>query len=78
MELKINIGYNELFELIKQLPMNQLFRLKGDLSKVYVQNNIKTEKSKLKSLLLNGPTMDEEQYLAYESNRKWLNQWRIK
>ena len=76
MELKINIGYNELFELIKQLPTNQLFQLKVDLSKVYNQKGLKTEKNNLKRLLLSGPIMSEEQYSAYESNRKWVNQWR--
>jgi hypothetical protein len=34
MELKINIGYAELFELIKQLPKNELSQLRVDLKKI--------------------------------------------
>jgi hypothetical protein len=36
MELKINIGYSELLNLIKQLPPNEFFRLKIELSKIYM------------------------------------------
>ena len=78
MELKINIGYNELFNLIKQLPTNELFQLKVDLSKVYIHEKAKTRKKTLKSLLLTGPIMTDEQYDNYESNRKWISQWRTK
>lgn len=76
MELKINIGYNELFSLIKQLPTHELFQLKLDLSKVYIQEKVKVKKNTLRSLLLSGPIMTDDQYENYQSNRNWINQWR--
>ena len=76
MELKINIGYNELFSLIKQLPTHELFQLKLDLSKVYIQEKVKVKKNTLRSLLLSGPIMTDDEYENYQSNRNWINQWR--
>lgn len=78
MELKINIGYSELFNLIKQLPPNEFFRLKIELSKIYMAEKAVLKKNTLKSLLLNGPTMTDDQYENYQSNRKWMSQWRTK
>jgi len=76
MELKINIGYRELFELIKQLPTKEMNQLAVDLSKITLKRKIQSERQTLKALLLSGPIMSEEQYENYELNRKWINQWR--
>jgi hypothetical protein len=76
MELKINLGYNELFNLIKQLPSNELFQLKIDLSKIEKPEKINIKNKKLKTLLLKGPTMSDEQFDSFQSNRQWINQWR--
>ena len=76
MELKISIGYNELFELIRQLPPSQIFQLQVDLFKLNTKKAISKEEKPLKNILLNGPTMNKQQDETFESNRKWINQWR--
>ncbi|MFN0201270.1 MAG: hypothetical protein ACKVTZ_07105 [Bacteroidia bacterium] len=73
MELKINIGYNELVALIKQLSIQELFRLQADLPKIIAQDTSKSKAKTLRELLLHGPIMTNEQYKNYQSNRKWMN-----
>jgi len=71
MELKLNIGYQEILELVRQLPLNQQIQLKAELPA-----NPQPEKSDLKTLLLNRPVMDDEQYEQFLENRKHFNTWR--
>jgi len=71
MELKLNIGYQELLELVKQLPLNQQVQLKAQLPTIP-----EPKKMDLKTLLLNGPVMDDEQYEQFLENRKHFNAWR--
>lgn len=37
----------------------------------------KPDKQKLLELLLNGPTLSEEEIAEIENVRKWLNEWKI-
>lgn len=73
MELKLNIGYQELLALIRQLPLRQLNRLKTDLRDIDP-----TPKSggDWKSFLLSGPVMTEQQYVAYTAQREHFERWR--
>jgi len=62
MELKINISYNEILELINQLSPKQKLQLKAEL-----ENSLKSETSSrtttsLQKKLLKGPIMEESQY----------------
>lgn len=77
MELKLNISYRELLKLIKQLPTNQIKKLKSELSNDLLEktNNFK---SNFQDFLLSGPVMTDEQYDSYIENRKNLNKWRTK
>jgi hypothetical protein len=74
-ELKVEIGFEELLSAIKQLPDSQLAILKQELAK---KRETPIKNSKLKALLLNGPVMTDEQYKAFKETRKQLNQWRTK
>jgi hypothetical protein len=74
MELKINIGYKELLELIKQLPAEQIKKLKKDLNLDPIPS--KPGASKFRDFLLQGPIMDDEQYHQFEANRQFFNAWR--
>jgi hypothetical protein len=76
MELKLNIGYQELIELIKQLPLNEIRKLKADIALIVTENDVENEMSNLKELLLKGPVMDDDQYQDFLSNRKYFNAWR--
>ncbi len=76
MELKLKIGYAELFELIKQLPASQIFQLKSELEERTLPARKTEEKMALRTLLLKGPVMSEEQYQQYLQTRAWMSQWR--
>jgi len=78
MELKLNIGYTELLELIKQLPVSQLKKLKADLALINTDRDIEKERGKFQEFLLQGPVMDDDQYEDFLTNRKYFNVWRTK
>lgn len=78
MELNLNIGYEQLLFLIKQLPANQIEKLKKDIEINYKLVQTEKEISELQKFLLNGPVMSKEQYDTYLENRKHFNQWRTK
>lgn len=77
MELKLNIGYNELLELIRQLPAKQLAKLKAELNENLSTKNQKRNTNDFQKLLLSGPTMSDTQYDQYLSIRKHINLWRV-
>ena len=76
MELKLRIGYAELFELIKQLPASQIFQLKSELSERVLPQKKAEDKAAFLALLLKGPVMSEEQYQQFLQTRNWMSQWR--
>ncbi|MCR9098845.1 MAG: hypothetical protein NXI25_02765 [bacterium] len=78
MELKLNIGYQELVELIKQLPANQIKRLKTELALIEKDHPTEDGGSDFQEFLSKGPVMKEEQYQVFLSNRKYFNAWRKK
>ncbi len=73
MELKLNIGYEELIELVKQLPLNQIRKLKADLALIMITNEMEDEMSDFQEFLLQGPVMDDDQYQDFLSDRKYFN-----
>lgn len=75
MELKLNIQYQELLNLIQQLPNNQVIQLKKDLNTILKKKQEKP-KTDFQKMLLEAPVMDDEEYETYLENRKHFNQWR--
>ncbi|MFK7947872.1 MAG: hypothetical protein AB8G11_09795 [Saprospiraceae bacterium] len=71
MELKIKIGYNEILELIKQLPKTQILQLKTDIETQIIQPK-KVEMTDFQKLLLQGPVMNDEQYETYSTLKEWI------
>jgi hypothetical protein len=74
MELKLNVGLNQIIGLIKELPYNDKLMIKHQL------DNDLTPKFKnygltLNQLLLAGPVMTEEGYNNYKELRKHFNKW---
>lgn len=55
MELKISIGYEELLDLIKQLPPKQMRRLQQDIQPKPLKKNL----TSFRTLLLQGPVMED-------------------
>ena len=76
MELKLNLEYSDILELIKQLPANQIMQLKSDLDNQLKKEQIPSQVNSLQSLLLNGPVMEKDQYEDFVENRKFFGLWR--
>lgn len=78
MELKIDIEYEQIVGLVKQLPAAKIVQLKTELNESLIDKKSKTDVSEFQNLLLNGPVMSNTQYNEFLENRKWFNQWRAK
>ncbi len=76
MQLTVNIQYEQLINIIRQLPANQIAKIKSDLEDIESVSEIK--KTDLQSFLLNGPVMSDLQYEAFLENRREFKQWRSK
>lgn len=75
MELKLQIEFNQLLNIIKQLSPAKKHKLKVELNQD--THNIKEKgSSSLQNLLLHGPIMKDSEYKAYKEIRKKFNQWR--
>ena len=75
MQAQIEIGFDQLVKLVKQLPKKQWTRLKTE-----VDNNERSPdtQSDMLTLLLNGPTFSKKQLTEIVKARKEINQWRKK
>lgn len=78
MELKIDIGYEQLLRLVKQLPAAKIVQLKSELSESLIENKSKSDNTEFQNFLLQGPVMTDNQYEQFLENRKWFNQWTTK
>ena len=78
MELKINIAYEQVLDMIKQLPANQVEKLIVDAKTILEKEKKPKDISYFQKLLLSAPTMSEKQYETFVENRKAFNQWRKK
>jgi hypothetical protein len=76
MQLTVNIQYEQLIEIIKHLPANQLAKIKSDLDNTISILNAENEKTDFQEFLLKGPVMSDVQYTAFKENRKAFNEWR--
>ena len=78
MQLTVDIQYEQLINIIRHLPANQLARIKSDLENTVAVNKVETGKTDFQEFLLKGPVMSDVQYSAFKENRKAFNQWRSK
>lgn len=75
MDLNLKLNYNQLLSAIKDLPLKDFLKLKGDIM------HMKPEKkgsNELHTLLISGPTMPDEQYEEFLKDRERFNLWRTK
>lgn len=77
MELSVQIGYQQLVQLIQQLPKQHFERLKHDIVSGQLQAQPKMDKSQFKAFLMAGPVMSDEQFNIFQENRQHFNTWRI-
>ena len=75
MELRVDIGFDQLIHMVKQLPRKQLNQL---LSEVNKPSQPVAKNEDLKKLLLSGPTFSEEQIQTIYKTREELTKWRPK
>jgi len=75
MQVQVDIGFEQLLKIVKELPAGKLRQLQAEIEK-----GVKDEKSmmNLETLLLNGPTASKKQLETIENNTKAINQWRTK
>ncbi|MCP3928442.1 MAG: hypothetical protein GY705_05005 [Bacteroidetes bacterium] len=75
--MEIKIRYEDLMNLIKQLPSNQLDKLKSDIVKLIQKtNNTESQPSDFQKFLLSGPTMTDQQFDQFQEKRKQFEIWR--
>ncbi len=78
MELHVNIEFNELLNMIRQLPAVQIEQIKADANEKAINTKPVDEKSEFQEFLLWGPVMSDDQYHDYLENRQQLIKWRSK
>ena len=77
MQISVNIQYEQLINIIRHLPANQIAKIKSDLNTDYSDTKEEIEKTDFQKFLLNGPIMSSSLYKIYKENRKAMNLWRI-
>lgn len=75
MQAQIDIGFEQLVKLAKQLPKQQWTKLKSEVEE---QNVSADQTTDMLTFLLNGPTFTKKQLDEVAKARKEINQWRTK
>ena len=75
MELKVDIGFEQLLKAINQLPAAKIVQL---LSAKKTDGKGQSNTDDFQKFLLNGPVMGDHQYDIYKETRTRLNKWRTK
>ena len=78
MQLTVDIPYEQLIDIIRHLPANQLEKIKSDLQNTVAINKDENEKADFQKFILKGPVMTDVQYSVFKESRKAFNQWRSK
>jgi len=78
MQLTVDIPYEQLIDMIRHLPANQLAKIKSDLEDAVAMDKAETGETDLQEFILKGPVMSDAQYSVFKENRKAFNQWRSK
>ena len=78
MELTLDVGFREIVGLLRQLPANQIAKIKNEFSEDYIEEKAKSEISDFRKFILTGPMMSDEQYTDWRQQRKQFNLWRNK
>jgi hypothetical protein len=82
MELKINVGYPQVLELIGQLPEQDIQRLMRHFQGKFAisaknQTNLQRHTS-IQELVMQAPTWTDEEYNNYLETRQYINQSRLR
>jgi len=75
MQIQLDIGFDQLVSLVKNLSPKQWNRLKKEVEKKDV---VRENQQDMEAFLLSAPTLNEEQLNAIQKARESINQWRKK
>ena len=75
MQVQVDIEFDQLVKLVKQLPTPQWKKLKREVEE---KVTVPEKNSELISLLLSAPTYSKKQLNEVAKTRKAINQWRTK
>ena len=78
MDLTVKVGFEEVLNLVKQLPASKIKQLQVFLNQDFISKKASEDISSFQSFLINAPVMSEKEFDNYKSNRNQFNQWRIK
>lgn len=75
MNFSVDINIDQLLHFIKNLPEDQLVKIRNEVNKT-LELKSSENKDDLLELILNAPTMSKDQYKTFRENRKKFNEWR--
>lgn len=75
MQVQVDIGFDQLIHIVKELPAAQWTHLKEVVEKEAPQNRTNQD---MEAFLLSAPTFTKKQFDAIAKTRKAINQWRTK
>lgn len=75
MRVQVDIGFDQLVKLAKQLPTTQWTKLKTEVEKEQKQANTTSD---MEAFLLTAPTFTKKQLDEVAKTRKAISQWRTK
>jgi len=82
MELKMNIGYPQVLELVGQLPEKDIHNLVKYIQnkfEISAKERIRPQRHRpIRELILQAPTWTDEEYNDYLEARQHMNQSRLK
>ena len=82
MELKINIGYPQVLELVGQLPEKDILKLEKHIQNKFAisaKGWIRPQRhTSIQELIMQAPTWTDEEYCDYLEARQHINQSRLK
>jgi len=73
MQVQIDIGFDQLLKIVKNLPAGKLKQLQAEIKQ---EAEVAKPVTDLEALLLNGPTATKKQLETIAGNRKAINKWR--
>ena len=75
MQVQVNLGIDQLLEIVKKLPEKDIVKIRHELDKRKPES---TDRQAFEKFLLNGPVFSQKQLDTIAKTRKSINKWREK
>jgi len=76
MELTVNLEYRQVLDLVRQLPDNQIEKIRKELMNNFIRTKARLEVTDFQKFILSGPVMSDSQYQDFQQQREHFNLWR--